>query len=83
MDTNPIIIHVKNDSVYFDAVFIFHQGPGLLVSDDDTAFHGEFSDDWTANGKVERMSHFVVWLSVCHVDKAWTSGDVQSYIGEV
>ncbi|XP_057708609.1 alsin-like isoform X2 [Corythoichthys intestinalis] len=26
-------------------------GPGLLVSDDDTAFHGELSEDWTINGK--------------------------------
>ncbi|KAK7904907.1 hypothetical protein WMY93_017514 [Mugilogobius chulae] len=26
-------------------------GSGLLVSDDDTTFHGEFSDDWTINGK--------------------------------
>ena len=30
------------------------QGPGLLVSDDDTALHGEFSDDWTVNGKVRK-----------------------------
>ena len=33
----------------------------MLVSDDDTAFHGEFSDDWTVNGKVERMSPSSVW----------------------
>uniref|UniRef100_A0AAQ4QXW3 Alsin Rho guanine nucleotide exchange factor ALS2 a n=1 Tax=Gasterosteus aculeatus aculeatus TaxID=481459 RepID=A0AAQ4QXW3_GASAC len=26
-------------------------GPGLLVSDDDTALHGEFSEDWMVNGK--------------------------------
>ncbi|KAF7655197.1 hypothetical protein LDENG_00059690 [Lucifuga dentata] len=26
-------------------------GPGLLVSDDDTALHGEFADNWTVNGK--------------------------------
>lgn len=32
--------------------FLF-QGPGLLVSDDDTALHGEFSDDWIVNGKVD------------------------------
>lgn len=37
----------------FDAVCIFYQGPGLLLSDDDTAFNGEFSDDWTVSGKVE------------------------------
>ena len=28
------------------------QGTGLLVVDDDTAFQGEFSDDWILNGKV-------------------------------
>lgn len=35
---------------------VFYQGPGLLLSDDDTALHGEFSDDWAVNGKVERIS---------------------------
>lgn len=28
------------------------QGSGLLMTDDDTAFHGEFSDDWLVNGRV-------------------------------
>lgn len=40
----------------FDAVCIFFQGSGLLVSEDNTAFHGEFSDDWTVNGKVQDVS---------------------------
>lgn len=39
-----------------NAVCVFYQGQGLLLSDDDTALHGEFSDDWTVNGKVERIS---------------------------
>lgn len=37
----------------FDAMCLICQGPGLLVSEDDTVFQGEFSDDWTVNGKVE------------------------------
>lgn len=45
----------------------FHQGLGLMVSDDDTAFHGEFSDDWTVNGKVESISvcFYLCALTVC------------------
>lgn len=45
---------------------VFYQGPGLLVSDDDTAFHGEFSDDWTVNGKVELCLLFIcaLWMFV-------------------
>lgn len=55
------------ETVKVDAVCVFYQGPGLLVSDDDTAFHGEFSDDWTINGKVESISvssYLFVMLSV-------------------
>ncbi|PWA31284.1 hypothetical protein CCH79_00002874, partial [Gambusia affinis] len=39
--------------VYFEGSFKENKmsGFGLLLSDDDTAFHGEFSDDWTINGK--------------------------------
>ncbi len=53
--------------VKFDAVCVFYQGPGLLVSDDDTALHGEFSDDWTVNGKVESISVYILSVSVCHL----------------
>ncbi|XP_051937383.1 alsin-like isoform X1 [Hippocampus zosterae] len=44
---------VTQYGVYFEGNFRENKmsGPGLLVSDDDTAFHGEFSEDWTANGK--------------------------------
>lgn len=50
---------------------VFYQGPGLLVSDDDTAFHGEFSDDWTVNGKVESTLSplYLCALVVCHAYK--------------
>ncbi|KAM4731264.1 alsin-like isoform 2-T2 [Anableps anableps] len=39
--------------VYFEGSFKENKmsGSGLLVSDDDTVFHGEFSDNWTVNGK--------------------------------
>uniref|UniRef100_A0A671WV43 Alsin Rho guanine nucleotide exchange factor ALS2 n=1 Tax=Sparus aurata TaxID=8175 RepID=A0A671WV43_SPAAU len=44
---------VTQYGVYYEGTFKDNKmsGPGLLVSDDDTAFHGEFSDDWTVNGK--------------------------------
>ncbi|XP_077393602.1 alsin-like isoform X5 [Festucalex cinctus] len=44
---------VTQHGVYYEGSFRENKmsGPGLLVSDDDTAFHGEFSEDWTANGK--------------------------------
>lgn len=37
------------------------------MSDDDTAFHGEFSDDWTVNGKVESTLSplYLCALDVC------------------
>lgn len=48
--------------------FVFpQQGSGLLMSDDDTAFHGEFSDDWVVNGKVITHLRFVCW-SVLHLN---------------
>lgn len=28
------------------------QGNGVLLSEDDTIYEGEFSDDWTLSGKV-------------------------------
>lgn len=39
--------------IYFEGSFKENKmsGSGLLVSEDDTVFHGEFSDDWTINGK--------------------------------
>uniref|UniRef100_A0A673AXN5 Alsin Rho guanine nucleotide exchange factor ALS2 a n=1 Tax=Sphaeramia orbicularis TaxID=375764 RepID=A0A673AXN5_9TELE len=44
---------VTQYGVYYEGTFKDNKmsGPGLLVSDDDTAFHAEFSDDWTVNGK--------------------------------
>nr|XP_029134559.1 alsin-like isoform X2 [Labrus bergylta] len=44
---------VTQYGVYFEGTFRENKmsGQGLLVSDDDTALHGEFSDDWTVNGK--------------------------------
>ena len=32
------------------------QGAGTLVSEDDTTYEGEFSDDWTLNGKVNERN---------------------------
>ncbi|XP_072768125.1 alsin-like isoform X2 [Nerophis lumbriciformis] len=44
---------VTQYGVYYEGHFRENKmsGLGLLVSDDDTAFHGEFSEDWTVNGK--------------------------------
>ncbi|XP_045909587.1 alsin-like isoform X3 [Micropterus dolomieu] len=44
---------VTQYGVYYEGTYRDNKmsGPGLLVADDDTAFHGEFSDDWIANGK--------------------------------
>lgn len=36
-------------------MFVCLQGTGILVSEDDTTYEGEFSDDWTLNGKVTLM----------------------------
>ncbi|CAL1582800.1 unnamed protein product [Knipowitschia caucasica] len=44
---------VTQHGLYFEGTFKENKmsGSGLLVSDDDTTFHGEFSDEWTVNGK--------------------------------
>uniref|UniRef100_A0AAX7U419 Alsin Rho guanine nucleotide exchange factor ALS2 a n=1 Tax=Astatotilapia calliptera TaxID=8154 RepID=A0AAX7U419_ASTCA len=44
---------ITQHSVYFEGTFRENKmsGPGLLMSDDDTVFHGEFTDDWTISGK--------------------------------
>ncbi|XP_061548671.1 alsin-like isoform X4 [Phycodurus eques] len=44
---------VTQYGVYYEGNFRENKmnGLGLLVSDDDTAFHGEFYEDWTVNGK--------------------------------
>ncbi|KAM9710020.1 alsin-like isoform 2-T2 [Menidia menidia] len=44
---------VTQYGVYFEGTFRENKmaGPGLLVSEDDTRFHGDFSDDWSINGK--------------------------------
>lgn len=34
------------------AVLYSLQGSGVLLSEDDTVYEGEFSDNWTLNGKV-------------------------------
>ncbi|KAM9343957.1 alsin-like [Pholidichthys leucotaenia] len=46
-------IVVTQYGLYYEGTFRDNRmnGPGLLVSDDDTVFHGEFSDDWTISGK--------------------------------
>ncbi|KAM3862238.1 alsin-like [Diretmus argenteus] len=44
---------VTQFGLYYEGTFRDNKmtGPGLLVSEDDTAFHGEFSEDWTVSGK--------------------------------
>eukprot|EP00063_Salmo_salar_P062995 XP_014037830.1 PREDICTED: alsin-like [Salmo salar] len=44
---------VTQFGLYYEGTFSNNKmmGTGLLVSDDDTAFEGEFSEDWTPNGK--------------------------------
>ncbi|XP_063743764.1 alsin-like isoform X3 [Eleginops maclovinus] len=44
---------VTQCGVYYEGTFKDNKmcGPGLLVSEDDTALYGEFSDDWIVNGK--------------------------------
>ncbi|XP_055005608.1 alsin-like isoform X2 [Boleophthalmus pectinirostris] len=44
---------VTQHGLYFEGTFKENKmsGSGLLVSDDDTTFHGEFSDNWIINGK--------------------------------
>ncbi|XP_029314929.1 alsin-like isoform X3 [Cottoperca gobio] len=44
---------VTQCGAYYEGTFRDNKmcGAGLLVSDDDTALHGEFCDDWTVNGK--------------------------------
>ncbi|XP_075965332.1 alsin-like [Anarhichas minor] len=44
---------VTQCGLYYEGIFRDDKmcGPGLLVSDDDTALQGEFSEDWTVNGK--------------------------------
>lgn len=44
---------VTQFGLYYEGAFSSNKmtGTGLLVAEDDTTFHGEFSDDWTPNGK--------------------------------
>ncbi|XP_067459329.1 alsin-like isoform X2 [Thunnus thynnus] len=44
---------VTQHCVYYEGTFRENKmsGTGLLVSEDNTAFHGEFSDDWIVSGK--------------------------------
>ncbi|XP_028292919.1 alsin-like isoform X2 [Gouania willdenowi] len=44
---------VTQCGVYYEGTFKENKmsGPGLLISEDDTVFHGDFCDDWTVNGK--------------------------------
>ncbi|XP_041857006.1 alsin-like isoform X2 [Melanotaenia boesemani] len=44
---------VTQYGVYYEGTFRENKmnGPGLLVSEDDTFFQGEFSDEWTVSGK--------------------------------
>lgn len=50
---------VTQFGLYYEGAFSLHKmmGTGVLLSEDDTVYEGEFSDDWTLNGKgVLRMS---------------------------
>ncbi|XP_071370510.1 alsin-like, partial [Centroberyx affinis] len=44
---------VTQFGLYYEGSFRDNRmtGPGLLLSEDDTSFHGEFSEDWTVSGK--------------------------------
>lgn len=55
------------------------QGTGILVSEDDTTYEGEFSDDWTLNGKVTLMKELDLRVNVASVQcsQAGHQGRVQ------
>ncbi|KAF3842963.1 hypothetical protein F7725_001812, partial [Dissostichus mawsoni] len=57
---------VTQCGVYYEGTFKDNKmcGPGLLVSDDDTALHGEFSDDWIVNGKGQFSGEWTSGLKV-------------------
>uniref|UniRef100_A0A3Q3E839 Alsin Rho guanine nucleotide exchange factor ALS2 n=1 Tax=Hippocampus comes TaxID=109280 RepID=A0A3Q3E839_HIPCM len=65
-DRHGSAVVVTQYGVYYEGNFRENKmsGPGLLVSDDDTAFHGEFSEDWTANGKVENIAFICQTLAL-------------------
>ncbi|XP_053554665.1 alsin isoform X2 [Bombina bombina] len=44
---------VTQFGLYYEGVFYLNKmmGCGVLLSEDDTVYEGEFSDDWTLNGK--------------------------------
>lgn len=53
---------------------MFHsKGTGVLLSEDDTTFEGEFAEDWTLSGKVflthnqksHTSNHSMLLLTVC------------------
>ncbi|XP_073407624.1 alsin [Dendrobates tinctorius] len=51
---------VTQFGLYYEGAFSLNKmmGTGVLFSEDDTVYEGEFSDDWTLNGKgVLRMSN--------------------------
>ncbi|XP_066431522.1 alsin isoform X2 [Eleutherodactylus coqui] len=51
---------VTQFGLYYEGAFSLNKmmGAGVLLSEDDTVYEGEFSDDWTLNGKgVLRMSN--------------------------
>uniref|UniRef100_A0A4W6DJM0 Alsin Rho guanine nucleotide exchange factor ALS2 n=1 Tax=Lates calcarifer TaxID=8187 RepID=A0A4W6DJM0_LATCA len=70
---NGSAVVVTQYGVYYEGTFKENKmsGPGLLVSDDDTAFHGEFSDDWTVNGKVEKNLGSVQWRVEHRAESGW------------
>ncbi len=37
---------------YLNCYLFLSKGAGVLLSEDDTTFEGDFSEDWTLNGKV-------------------------------
>uniref|UniRef100_A0A667WYP8 Alsin Rho guanine nucleotide exchange factor ALS2 n=1 Tax=Myripristis murdjan TaxID=586833 RepID=A0A667WYP8_9TELE len=45
---------VTQFGLYYEGTFRDNRmtGPGLLLADDDTVFHGEFCEDWSVSGKV-------------------------------
>lgn len=53
-------------SVLWLVFCFFIQGNGVLLSEDDTIYEGEFSDDWTLSGKVG--NNFLCTLSFIFLD---------------
>ena len=56
-----VLVSIWQFIQFFMFIFLFYQGRGILLSEDDTCYEGEFTADMLLSGKVSNKQEYFIY----------------------